>query len=73
MIILESNHRYLFPENYYHSCTKDLRYQVGSKESGIVIIPTELIPGNGDKLKDIVIKLAKSNKLEIEFLKWAKQ
>ena len=31
----------------------------GSKESGLVIVPTDLIPVNGTKLKGIVIELAK--------------
>lgn len=48
------------------------RYQVfnGDKEKGFVIVPTELIPGNGDKLKNIVNQLAIENKLEKEFIQW---
>jgi tagaturonate reductase len=42
----------------------------GSAESGMVIIPTELITENGTKLKHIVIELAKQNKLEEGFIKW---
>ncbi|RYY34265.1 MAG: tagaturonate reductase [Sphingobacteriaceae bacterium] len=42
----------------------------GSEESGLVIIPTELIPDNGKKLKAIIIELARINKLEAEFTYW---
>ncbi|RZM11462.1 MAG: tagaturonate reductase, partial [Pedobacter sp.] len=45
----------------------------GAESSGMVIIPTELIIGNGDKLKDIVLKLAEKNKLDHEFILWLKQ
>ncbi|HEU5051840.1 MAG TPA: tagaturonate reductase [Hanamia sp.] len=42
----------------------------GSKESGFVIIPTELISENGKKLESIVLELAYLNSLEDEFIKW---
>ena len=42
----------------------------GNEESGMVIIPTELITGNGDKLRDIVFQLAQKNKLEEGFIRW---
>ncbi|MFT3934746.1 MAG: tagaturonate reductase [Chitinophagaceae bacterium] len=42
----------------------------GSKESGLVIIPTELITENGLKLKNIVLELARQNKLEQAFIDW---
>lgn len=42
----------------------------GSNESGMVIIPTELIVDNGKKLRSIVIELAKINKLENAFITW---
>ena len=42
----------------------------GSAESGMVIIPTELITENGHKLKNIVIELARQNKLDDAFIKW---
>lgn len=45
----------------------------GSAECGMIIIPTELIVGNGDKLREIVLKLAHFNKLEKEFLDWLQQ
>ena len=42
----------------------------GNKESGMVVIPTELIPDNGEKLRAIVLELAKMNKLEDVFIDW---
>jgi tagaturonate reductase len=44
------------------------RYQHGGK--GMVIIPTELIVDNGQKLKDIVLELAARNKLDKDFIQW---
>lgn len=42
----------------------------GSAESGLVIIPTELIVDNGKKLEAIVLELAHLNNLEYEFIDW---
>jgi tagaturonate reductase len=42
----------------------------GSVQSGMVIIPTELIPDNGTKLKDIVVEQARRNKLDEGFVQW---
>jgi len=42
----------------------------GSKESGLVIIATELIPDNGTKLATIVLQLAQFNNLEASFVAW---
>lgn len=44
----------------------------GSAESGLVIIPTELITDNGKKLKEIVLQLAEHNSLEPAFIEWIK-
>jgi tagaturonate reductase len=48
------------------------RYEAfdGSAESGLVILPTELIPGNGALLKRIVNDLAKANGLPSAFINW---
>jgi len=48
------------------------RYQAfnGSAESGMVIVPTELISDNADKLKEILIDLAIQNKLGWDFENW---
>lgn len=42
----------------------------GTEESGMVIVPTELISGNGTLLRSIVLELAAKNKLEQEFVTW---
>lgn len=42
----------------------------GSKQSGMVIIPTELIPENGKVLESIVLELAHLNGLEEAFIEW---
>ncbi len=42
----------------------------GSEHSGMVIVPTELIPDNGAKLQTIVLELAHLNSLEDEFIDW---
>ncbi|MBK5271013.1 MAG: altronate oxidoreductase, partial [Bacteroidia bacterium] len=40
----------------------------GSEESGMVIVPTELITDNGGKLRSIILQLAQQNKLESNFI-----
>lgn len=45
----------------------------GSSESGLVIVPTELITDNGKKLKEIVLQLAQHNSLEAAFIDWINQ
>jgi tagaturonate reductase len=42
----------------------------GSKESGMVIVPTELITDNGSKLESIVLELAHRNNLDYKFIEW---
>ncbi|RYE28606.1 MAG: tagaturonate reductase, partial [Sphingobacteriaceae bacterium] len=47
------------------------RFKVlGEENSGMVIIPTELIVGNGNKLKAILLELARFNQLENDFINW---
>jgi tagaturonate reductase len=48
------------------------RYEAfnGGEDSGLVILPTELIPGNGALLKHIVNDLAKANDLPENFIRW---
>lgn len=48
------------------------RYTIfnGNPESGMVIIPTELIVNNGKKLKQIVLQLAQINHLNDGFIQW---
>jgi tagaturonate reductase len=42
----------------------------GDTESGMVIIPTELIIDNGEKLRSIVLELATMNQLDDTFINW---
>ena len=42
----------------------------GSEDSGLVIVPTELILENGKKLESIVLELAHLNSLEDDFIEW---
>lgn len=42
----------------------------GSRESGMVIVPTELITDNGNKLESIVLELAHINNLDYKFIEW---
>lgn len=48
------------------------RYEAfdGSEDSGLVILPTELIPGNGALLKRIVNDLAQAGGLSERFIRW---
>ncbi len=51
------------------------RYQAfnGSVDSGLVIVPSELIVDNGKKLESIVLELAHLNKLEPAFMDWLEE
>src|SRR5688572_12712013 len=42
----------------------------GSADSGMVIVPTELITDNGEKLESIVLELAHRNNLDYRFFEW---
>ena len=42
----------------------------GSKQSGMVIVPAEMIPDNGKKLEAIVFELAHLNGLDDAFIEW---
>lgn len=42
----------------------------GDPEKGMIIVPTELIPSNADKLLSIVLELAHQNGLEVAFIDW---
>ena len=42
----------------------------GTTETGLVMLPTELIIDNGSKLRDIVLRLAEINQLGKDFIDW---
>ena len=45
----------------------------GAPDSGMVIVPTELITDNGSKLESIVLELAHRNNLDFAFIEWLEQ
>lgn len=45
----------------------------GNPEAGLTIIPCELIPDNGEKLKEIVLRLATEWRLPGEFAAWVER
>lgn len=49
------------------------RHFAGDTKAGMVIVPTELLSDNGERLKGIVCQLAQYNKLEAEFMQWVQQ
>lgn len=42
----------------------------GTAETGMIIVPTELITDNGSKLESIVLELAHRNGLDYKFIEW---
>lgn len=59
-----------FPGKLLAFLTERYRAFGGSPESGMVIIPTELVVDNGNKLAGILKELALMNQLEPDFLSW---
>ncbi len=59
-----------FPGKLLHFLMERYRVFNGSNESGLVIIPTELISDNGVKLKEIVLALANLKGLDVAFINW---
>lgn len=45
----------------------------GDASKGMVIVPTELITDNGDKLKEIVLQLSAFNSFDADFTAWLKE
>lgn len=74
-IVLTDDHVYANPPNSFPG--KLLAFLIarytafkGKEESGMVIVPTELIVDNGNKLKAIVIQLAKKNNINPDIIAW---
>lgn len=59
-----------FPAKLLAFLFKRFQHFNGSKESGMVIIPTELIAENANKLKEIILQLAALNNISSEFINW---
>ena len=45
----------------------------GAKDTGFVIVPTELVPENGKKLESIILELAHLNGLDNKFIEWLEE
>ena len=60
------------PASFPAKLTAWLFERFQNKQAGVVIIPTELIVGNGDILKYIILKIASFNNLPANFIEWLK-
>lgn len=60
------------PASFPAKLTAWLYERFQNKQAGVVIIPTELIVGNGDILKGLVLKVAAFNALPANFIEWLK-
>jgi len=69
MIMFIQCRHLLFQENCWLFIQRYKAFK-GNAESGMVIIPTELIVDNGEKLQAIVLELATLNQLEESFIHW---
>lgn len=67
---VHSSSPHSFPGKLLSFLLKRYKAFHGTKESGMIIIPTELITDNGAKLRSIVIELAKWNGLDQSFIHW---
>ncbi len=70
---IEANPPASFPAKLLAFLVKRYKAFGGNETSGMVIIPTELIVGNGEKLKSIVLELAKFNGLNEALISWIDQ
>ncbi len=58
------------PASFPAKLTAWLYERFQSRQEGVVVIPTELIVGNGDKLKEIVLQHCVFNELPERFVEW---
>ena len=78
-IVFDENDRFEDepPESFPGKLTKllYLRWQAfgGDGGRGLIMLPTELIEGNGARLRDCVVRLSERWGLEAEFLRWIKE
>lgn len=59
-----------FPAKLLLLLNERFKHFKGDPSKGLEIIPCELIDDNGEKLKEIILKLAKFNKFDEQFIKW---
>lgn len=67
---LEDKPQKSFPGKFTALLYHRFKFFKGEKEKGLIIIPCELIDRNGDKLKKIVLEIAKLWNLEEGFSSW---
>ncbi|MGV3547421.1 MAG: tagaturonate reductase [Pedobacter sp.] len=67
---IESNPPTSFPAKLLAVLYERFKTFNGDNSKGLVIVATELIPDNGTKLGEIVLKLAHYNKLQANFIAW---
>ncbi len=58
------------PTSFPAKLTAWLYERFQARQDGVVIIPTELIVGNGEKLKEIILQLCTFNELPARFVEW---
>lgn len=68
--MLPGNGPQSFPAKLYCYLRARYEYFNGAPDLGMVIIPTELVEFNGEKLKDYVIRHAKHHQADEEFITW---
>lgn len=71
--IIESNPPASFPAKLLAVLYERFKAFNGDNSKGLVVIATELIPENGTKLGEVVLKLAHYNQLEANFTVWLAQ
>lgn len=59
-----------FPGKLLAFLYRRFKFFNGDAEKGMVIVPTELLPENGKKLKTIILELARLNSPETDFITW---
>jgi len=70
---LEDKPQKSFPGKFTALLYHRFKFFKGEVNKGLIIIPCELIDRNGDKLKEIILKLAKLWNLEEDFATWIKE
>lgn len=58
------------PKSFPGKLLAVLYHRYKKSGNGLVIVPTELISDNGDKLKKIVLELAQFNEFDADFISW---
>ena len=67
---IEGNPPSSFPAKLLSVLYKRFKHFNGASDKGLIIIPTELIPDNGKKLKSVLLELSAFNNLDASFINW---